>query len=85
MEYEQHIGTSVRILAFGRMAEIMQRSQWETEGVEDLHQLEAMLYATFPALKGQRFIFSVDRKIVSGNVRLTTGSEVALLPPFSGG
>jgi len=85
MNHDQLIGTTLRILAFGRVAEIMKRSTWETDAVRDLHELETALVAAFPALKGQRFVVAVDRKVVHDNVRLEPGSEVALLPPFSGG
>jgi molybdopterin synthase sulfur carrier subunit len=85
MHHPQLTGTALRVLAFGRIAEIMHQAEWETAGAEDLLGLEAALIAAFPALRGQRFVFAVNRKVVSGNVRIEPGSEIALLPPFSGG
>jgi molybdopterin synthase sulfur carrier subunit len=43
------------------------------------------LIATYPSIKDAKFVISVDKKITVENTAIDTTSEIALLPPFSGG
>jgi molybdopterin synthase sulfur carrier subunit len=77
-----------RVLLFGRLADI---AGWrETEiAADSLHGLRDTLTATDSALgealAGPGVQAAVDRVIVRADVALTAASEVAFLPPMSGG
>lgn len=53
--------------------------------VADTDQLNDILHATYPLLRQIKYVITVDRKIIRENVALVENTEVALLPPFSGG
>ena len=76
------------MLLFGRLAEIAGWRERE-EGADTLNGLRAHLCAGDPelgaALSGQGVQAAVDRVIVRGDLVLQPDSEVAFLPPMSGG
>ncbi|MGH1560170.1 MoaD/ThiS family protein [Caulobacter segnis] len=77
-----------RVLLFGRLAD---QAGWRDRRVEagDLSALRAMLAADDPelgeALTGPGVQVAVDKTIVRGEAALTAATEVAFLPPMSGG
>lgn len=74
-----------KILIFGNLNDII------TETIEctfplTLDEFNARLIEKYPALKNFTYKFAVDKEITSdGNIVLTEQSEIAILPPFSGG
>lgn len=77
--------STIQLLAFGIVAEKAGSSRLIISGVTDTEQLLDALYQQHPALREVRFAIAVNRKIVHENTPLPSDSEVALLPPFSGG
>ena len=75
---------SLKIIFFGRLAEIGGESI-ELEQVANTDDLVKALHKNFPELADSRYVIAVDKKVISGNTILHKNSEVALLPPFSGG
>jgi molybdopterin synthase sulfur carrier subunit len=75
----------IKILAFGKIAEILSRTEWEMEQIASTEVLRNQLETEYPALKDLRYLMAVDKKIVAGECVLEDGVVVALLPPFSGG
>jgi molybdopterin converting factor small subunit len=75
---------SLKIIFFGRLAEIGGESI-ELEQVANTDDLVKALHKNFPELADTRYAIAVDKKVISGNTILYKNSEVALLPPFSGG
>jgi sulfur-carrier protein len=75
----------IRIRAFGMVAEKLPSNELELENIANTDQLLGYLYQQYPELESTKFSIAVDRKQVHGNELLTSESEVALLPPFSGG
>lgn len=77
-----------RVLLFGRLAD---QAGWRDRVVEagDLASLRATLSAADPelgeALSGPGVQVAVDKAIVRGDRMLTAATEVAFLPPMSGG
>jgi molybdopterin synthase sulfur carrier subunit len=77
-----------RVLLFGRLADI---AGWRDAAIEasSLSGLRDTLTATDTALgealAGPGVQAAVDKVIVRGDVALSAGSEVAFLPPMSGG
>jgi molybdopterin synthase sulfur carrier subunit len=77
-----------RVLLFGRLAD---QAGWRDRSVEagSLAALRAVLAADDPdlaeALGGPGVQVAVDKAIVRGEAVLTSATEVAFLPPMSGG
>jgi molybdopterin synthase sulfur carrier subunit len=76
---------NLKIRYFGLIAEITNRSEetvaFSKSSVSDLLEL---LFEKYPALKDKDFQVAQDLEIVSKETLLLE-SEIALLPPFSGG
>ncbi len=75
----------MKLLLFGYLAEITGSSEMELSDLGDTDALMKKLISDFPGLKNAKFLISVDKKIIKGNVNLENGNVVALLPPFAGG
>ena len=77
-----------RVLLFGRLADL---AGWRDRAVEagSLNRLRDVLAGADPALgealAGPGVQVAVDKAIVRGEAPLAAGSEVAVLPPMSGG
>jgi molybdopterin synthase sulfur carrier subunit len=76
---------NLKIRYFGLLAEITNRSEetvaFSKSSVSDLLEL---LFEKYPELKDKEFQVAQDLEIVSKDTLLLE-SEIALLPPFSGG
>ncbi len=75
----------IKVLAFGMVADKIQTSVIEIDGISSTDVLKGYLFQQFPGLEEIRFSISVNRKQAVGNQPIPPGAEVALLPPFSGG
>lgn len=75
----------IKILLFGQLKERLGADFIEIEGVMDSDMLMVKLKSEFPVLSDLSFRLAVDKNLVSEKVVLSEKSEVALLPPFSGG
>lgn len=75
---------SVEVLFFGKLVEIAGSSVTMDE-VPTTDALLQQLQQTYPELITEKYIVSVDKKMIQTNTALTDGCTVALLPPFSGG
>ena len=76
-----------RVLLFGRLADVAGWRERTVEGAS-LADLRAALSADpdlAEALAGKGVQVAVDRAIVRGEAALTAASEVAFMPPMSGG
>lgn len=76
-----------RVLLFGRLADV---AGWRTRDIDgsSLAEIRAALAGDAPlaeALEGRGVQVAVDRVIVRGEAALTAASEVAFMPPMSGG
>lgn len=69
---------------FGKLADIAGNTVLVND-VKDTDHLAEILTKTYPALSHSKFIIAVNRNVVKNNTALDSNSEVALLPPFSGG
>jgi len=75
----------LKVKAFGMVADKLPSNEMVLENIANTDQLLGFLYQQYPGLKDIKFSIAVDRKQVHNNVLLSPDSEVALLPPFSGG
>jgi len=77
-----------RVLLFGRLADIAGWREREMVAAT-LGELRAALATLDPdlaeALAGPSVQIAVDKALVRGEAALTAGSEIAFLPPMSGG
>jgi molybdopterin converting factor small subunit len=75
----------IEILLFGQLTDILKASSVVIEAPGDTDTLQDVLVKQFPQLANANYTMAVNKKTVTGNIELTPGSTVALLPPFSGG
>jgi molybdopterin converting factor small subunit len=75
----------MKILAFGQIAEVTQKTQWELEGFVDLATLKQHLHTEYPSLASMTYLIAVNHNVTKENTALKESDTVALLPPFSGG
>jgi len=75
----------IQILLFGSLVDVFGKKQLQLAQVNDTDTLRLALSARYPSIKDAKFVISVDKKITVENTAIDTTSEIALLPPFSGG
>ncbi|MCC7465391.1 MAG: MoaD/ThiS family protein [Saprospiraceae bacterium] len=75
----------MKILAFGKIADILRRPEQDIQGPETVAELRIFLEQEYPELKTLRYVIAVDKQIADEEASLSENAEVALLPPFSGG
>lgn len=75
----------IKILLFGQLKERLGADFIEVDGAVDSDMLMVKLKSEFPVLSEIFFRVAVDKDLISEKVVLSEKSEVALLPPFSGG
>ena len=75
---------SLKVIMFGRLADIAGNSV-SVNDVSDTNSLVTVLHKNYPALTETKYVVAVNKQVIKGNTSLDKNSEVALLPPFSGG
>ncbi len=75
----------VTVLFFGVLAEVAQTGVKSYRDVSSLGELKQRIGDDFPDLMYYNFRVSVNNELVSGEVALNNGDEIALMPPFAGG
>ena len=81
------MATQVKVLFFASAREVVGQESIPIELEENstISSLETILVAMFPNLSQCDLRFAVNRKYVSSECSLSSGDEVACLPPVSGG
>ncbi len=75
----------ISIRAFGMIAEKIGSGQIQLTGISTVEELRESLFEQFPGLKNMKFSIAINKQLASGNSLIPADSEIALLPPFSGG
>lgn len=75
----------ISVRAFGMIAEKIGSGQIQLTGISTVEKLRDSLFEKFPDLKNMKFSIAINKQLVSGNAPIPADSEIALLPPFSGG
>ena len=75
----------VKILAFGQIADITKNHTWVMDAPKNSSDLVIQLETDFPELKELNYAISVNKQLLVEPCILQEMSEIALLPPFSGG
>ena len=79
------MATTITVKLFGSLVDIVQSSVLTLEDVHDIHSLQEKLFVQFPALQKMQFAIAIDKKIIHENTVINEHTDIALLPPFSGG
>ncbi len=75
----------LKILFFGSLAECTGTTMLEVEDIQDIDTLKNHLNEQFPPFKKFTYLIAVNQHIEKENIKLKTGDEIALMPPFAGG
>ena len=77
----------IKILYFGRLAEITNKNEEMLEVASDqtVKELLLSIAQNYKGLEKHSFKIAVNQKIVKLEESLANATEIALLPPFSGG
>ena len=74
----------ISITTFGQLAERIS-PKIILENIVDTNMLKQKLEEKYSSLRNAKYIIAVDRKVIIKNTVINETSDVALLPPFSGG
>lgn len=77
--------SKIKIIVFGIIAERIQTNELVLENIQDTDSLWHYLVEKYPLLKDIKISIAVNKHIINHNTLLNAETEVALLPPFSGG
>jgi sulfur-carrier protein len=75
----------VKITLFGQLTDITGSSSIAVETVQDTDALVQAVNTLYPAMAGVKYIVAVNKKAVNSNTIINETSDLAFLPPFSGG
>lgn len=75
---------SVKVIMFGKLVDIAGSCVSVVEA-KDTDSLVNSLHKSYPALANTKYVIAVNKKLINQNTVLDSNSEIALLPPFSGG
>lgn len=75
----------ISVRAFGMIAEKIGSGQIQVTGISSVDELRESLFEQFPALKNMKFSIAINKQLATGNAPISVDSEIALMPPFSGG
>jgi molybdopterin converting factor small subunit len=75
----------VKVMIFGQLADITGTSEMILHDIPDTNTLQKTLHSLFPALANTKYAIAVNKKTIRGNTILSGDTNIALLPPFSGG
>ena len=73
------------IILFGQLTDITGSNTITVNGVADTDSLVKEVNKLFPSMVNVKYRIAVNKKIISDNTEITESSNIALLPPFSGG
>jgi molybdopterin converting factor small subunit len=75
----------LEVLVFGELVDIIGSEKLSIAYCSNTNELYSLLYDKFPALQNKTFLVAQNNLIISTQDSIIKGSEIALLPPFSGG
>ncbi len=77
--------SKIKIITFGVITDKINEKEFVVEGINDTDSLMIYLIKQYPSLIDAKMSIAVNKNIIEQNTALSENSEVALLPPFSGG
>ncbi len=80
------MAVKINILVFGNIADIINKSEFQLENINNITELKTFLFDKYPDLKEKTFKISVNGEMTnSDTLNLSQNDNIALLPPFAGG
>ena len=76
---------TIKATLFGVLADYAQSSEIEISDVSTTKELLQKVNNKYPSFKRVNYKISVNHSLVSGDLKISPGDDIALLPPFSGG
>lgn len=78
---------TINILYFGMLAEItgLASEIWQLKDGLTVGDLKREIGDKYPSIRDKKFKVAVNQQIGDDGTKISTQSEVALLPPFAGG
>jgi molybdopterin converting factor small subunit len=76
---------TINIKLFGSLVDLLKQDVIQLNIVQDVNSLKEQLFLHYPILKEKAFAIAVNQKIIHENIAIIPNTEIALLPPFSGG
>jgi molybdopterin synthase sulfur carrier subunit len=75
----------LKVLAFGNIVDLFGSKEIKVKDTLSKDDLIKVLCDKYPKLKEMTYVVAINRKISFQNETLDEHSEVAIIPPFSGG
>ncbi len=75
----------VQLTLFGQLADITGKTEIVLHDIPDTETLLKTLNQMYPPLADAKYAIALNKKVIRENTILTGDSNIALLPPFSGG
>jgi molybdopterin synthase sulfur carrier subunit len=79
------MSNKITIKLFGNLSELVNTHEILIDFKSTFFELKAELFLQFPMFENKEFVFAIDQKLIHENILINPNSEIALLPPFSGG
>jgi sulfur-carrier protein len=70
----------IKVIAFGKLADILGKSSITLHNIPNTDQLKLQLHRLYPLLKLTKYQIVIDQKTIDQNVALIDQNMVALLP-----
>jgi len=77
----------LKIKIFGKLTDVFRTTEYELDiqGIDTVFVLRSRLEIAVPELFGMTYIVVIDGKKTENEAKIFENSEIALLPPYSGG
>lgn len=77
----------MKLKIFGKLTDIFKTNEYifSLENTTSIAKLKLMLEKEFPTLKETTYLIAVDGAKAGNTQEISNASEIALLPPYSGG
>ena len=75
----------VEVILFGQLTDITRQEKILIADVADTDELVKAIEQQYPGMAGIKYVIAADKKLISKNTVINEKTELALLPPFSGG
>ena len=75
----------INVKLFGSLIDVVGNNIIKIADATDVNTLITEMQKMHPALSDMKYAVALNKKIIQTNEALQPGTEVALLPPFSGG
>lgn len=77
----------MKLKIFGKLTDIFNGNEYDldSENVKSVSELKVKLFEKFPDLKESTFLIIVNGVKANDSETISQPSEIALLPPYSGG